>query len=321
MKKTVLRVLALALTAAMLFACAACSQTILVRFVDKDGNDLDFSALAPAGGTAVTPAPAADTTAAPAADTTAAPATETPAADSGEAAAPAAETPAAADTGALPTDNAGILTLYTKLVDDMKAAKPAYRLIEYQTLPEEHRNLGTIANAVMGIAEGMITTREKADADPSVHNQGDDPNNLPIKGNAKGCLLTDASKIKSASCKDNGDGTATLVITLIDEDDPRPVADGATSANNYTSAMFFPMDQAGIDNIVDKFKAVVTMNSLVLTYTECTVTIVFDTASQKIKTATYVEPVDIKVDGKAVFIPISGSARLIDTIEVTEIAY
>ena len=123
----------------------------------------------------------------------------------------------------------------------MKAAKPAYRLIEYQTLPEEHRNLGTIANAVMGIAEGMITTREKADSDPSVHNQGDDPNNLPIKGNAKGCLLTDASKIKSASCKDNGDGTATIVITLIDEDDPRPVADGATSASNYTSAMFFPM--------------------------------------------------------------------------------
>ena len=63
------------------------------------------------------------------------------------------------------------------------------------------------------------------------------------------------------------------------------------------------------------------MNSLVLTYTDCTATIVFDKASQKIKTATYVEPVDIKVDGKAVFIPISGSARLIDTSEVTEIAY
>ena len=319
MKKTVLKVLSLTLAIVMLFACASCSQTILVRFVDKDGNDIQLPAIA-AGGNSVAPAP--DTTTAPAADTTAAPAADTtaaPAADSGDAA-PADATPAA-DTGALPTDNAGILSLYTKLVDEIKAAKPAYRLIEYQTLPEEHRNLGTIANAVMGIAEGMITTREKADSDPSVHNQGDDPNNLPIKGNAKGCLLTDASKIKSASCKDNGDGTATIVITLIDEDDPRPVADGATSASNYTSAMFFPMDQAGIDNIVDKFKAVVTMNSLVLTYTDCTATIVFDKASQKIKTATYVEPVDIKVDGKAVFIPISGSARLIDTIEVTEIAY
>ncbi len=321
MKKTVLRVLALALTAAMLFACAACSQTILVRFVDKDGNDLDFSALAPAGGTAVTPAPADDTTAAPAADTTAAPSAETPAADSGESAAPAAETPAAADTGALPTDNAGILTLYTKLVDEMKAAKPAYRRIEYQDLPEEHRNLGTVANAVMGIANGMITTKDKAEADPSIHNQGDDPNNIPIRDNAKGCLLTDASKIKSASCKDNGDGTATLVITLVDEDNPKPVEGGATSTPYHTSAMFFPMDQAGIDNIVDKFKAVVTMNSLTLTYTECTVTCVFDTASQKVKTLTYVEPVDIKVDGKAVFIPINGSARLVDTMEITEIAY
>ena len=322
MKKTVLRVLCLALTVIMLFACASCTQTILVRFVDKDGNDLDLSAIAPAGSSAVTPAPAADTTpaATPAADTTAAPSSDAAPADS---AATADTTPAAApaDTGALPTDNAGILTLYTKLVDEMKAAKPAYKKVEYQTLPEEHRNLGTVANAVMGIAEGMITSKEKAEADPSIHNQGDDPNNIPIKDNAKGCLLTDAGKIKTASCKDNGDGTATLVITLVDEDNPKPVDAGATSSQYHTSAMFFPMDQAGIDNIVEKFKAVVTMNSLTLTYTECTVTCVFDTASQKVKTLTYVEPVDIKVDGKAVFIPINGSARLVDTMEITGIAY
>lgn len=322
MKKTVLRVLCLALTVIMLFACASCTQTILVRFVDKDGNDLDLSAIAPAGSSAVTPAPAADTTpaATPAADTTAAPSSDAAPADS---AAPADTTPAAApaDTGALPTDNAGILTLYTKLVDEMKAAKPAYKKVEYQTLPEEHRNLGTVANAVMGIAEGMITSKEKAEQEASIHNQGDNPDNIPIKDNAKGCLLTDASKIKTASCKDNGDGTATLVITLVDEDNPKPVDAGATSSQYHTSAMFFPMDQAGIDNIVEKFKAVVTMNSLTLTYTECTVTCVFDTASQKIKTLTYVEPVDIKVDGKAVFIPINGSARLVDTMEITGIAY
>lgn len=321
MKKNVLRVLTLALAAIMLIACASCSQTILVRFVDKDGNDIQLPAIAAGGSSA---APAADTqTAAPAADTTAAPAADTtaaPAADSGDTAAPADAAPAA-DTGALPTDNQGILDLYTKMVDEMKAAKPAYRRIEYQTLPEEHRNLGTVANAVMGIAEGMITTKEKAESDPSIHNQGDDPSNIPIRDNPKGCLLTDASKIKSASCKDNGDGTATLVITLIDEDNPKPVEGGATSTQYHTSAMFFPMDQAGIDNIVDKFKAVVTMNSMTLTYTECTVTCVFDTASQKIKTLTYVEPVDIKVDGKAVIIPINGSARLVDTMEITEIAY
>lgn len=332
MKKNVVRILALVLTAVMLFACASCSQTLLVRFVDKDGNDIQLPAIGVGGGSAVTPAPAADTQPAAPATQPAAPA-ETqpasdaaPAADSGEGnAAPADAAPAdaapAADSGALPTDNAGILTLYTKLVDEMKAAKPAYRRIEYQALPEEHRNLGTVANAVMGIANGMITTKEKAEADPSIHNQGDDPNNIPIRDNPKGCLLTDASKIKSASCKDNGDGTATLVITLVDEDNPKPVEGGATSSQYYTSAMFFPMDQAGIDNIVDKFKAVVTMNSLVLTYTDCTVTCVFDTATQKIKTLTYVEPVDIKVDGKAVFIPINGSARLVDTMEITEIAY
>ena len=324
MKKNAVRILALALTAVMLIACASCSQTLLVRFVDKDGNDIQLPAIGVGGGSA---APVADTQPAAPATQPAAPADTqpasdaAPAADSGSDAAAPADAAPAADTGALPTDNAGILTLYTKLVDEMKAAKPAYRRIEYQDLPEEHRNLGTVANAVMGIANGMITTKEKVEADPSIHNQGDDPNNIPIRDNPKGCLLTDASKIKSASCKDNGDGTATLVITLVDEDNPKPVEGGATTSQYHTSAMFFPMDQAGIDNIVDKFKAVVTMNSLVLTYTDCTVTCVFDTVTQKIKTLTYVEPVDIKVDGKAVFIPINGSARLVDTMEITEIAY
>ena len=74
MKKNVLRVLAMALVAAMLFACASCTQTILVRFVDKDGNDIDLSAISVAGGGSAAPAavPTADTTAAPAPEPTSA---------------------------------------------------------------------------------------------------------------------------------------------------------------------------------------------------------------------------------------------------------
>lgn len=203
----------------------------------------------------------------------------------------------------------------------MKAAKPAYRRIEYQTMPEEYRNFGSVLNAGLKIAEGMITTKEKAEQDPSVHNQGDDPGNIPIRDNVKGCLLTDASKIKTASCRDNGDGTATLMIELIDESNPKPVPAGATSTEFYTSAMFFPMDQAGIDDIINKFSGIATLNSLDLVYTGCTVTCVFDTASKKIRSLTYVEPVDIKADVKAAFIPITGSVRVVDTMEITEIAY
>ena len=45
MKKNVLRVLSLVLVAGMLFAFASCTQEIHVRFVDKDGNDIDISGL------------------------------------------------------------------------------------------------------------------------------------------------------------------------------------------------------------------------------------------------------------------------------------
>ena len=328
MKKTVSRCLALALAAVMLIACASCSQTILVRFVDKDGNDIQLPAISVGGGSSQTAAPVADTpTAAPAADTpTAAPAADTQpaadaqAADSGDTAEPAAAP--AADTSALPADGdkEAILAYYSNLVNTMKAAKPAYRKIEWQELPEEYRNFGSVANIILKVAEGIMTTKEKAESDPSIHNQGDDPNNIPINDNVKGCMLTDASKIKSASCKDNGD-TATITITLNDEDDALPAEPGADTAPSFTGCMFNPMSKAGIDDIVSKFSSVAKVNTLRLTYTDCTVTCVFNKSTQKITSLTYVMPVTMTVNAKVTLLTLDGSARLVDTIEVTEIAY
>ena len=325
MKKNAFRVLALALAAVMLIACASCTQTILVRFVDKDGNDIQLPAIAAGGSSSAQPAaPAADTQpAAPAADTTAAPAADAqPAADSGADAAPAAE-PAAADASALPADGdkEAILTYYTNLVNTMKAAKPAYKKVEWQELPEQYRNFGTVGNVLMKVADSIMTSKEKAEADPSIHNQGDDPNNIPIYDNVKGCLLTDASKIKTASCKDNGDGTATISITLVDEDSPMPAEAGAETAPSATGAMFAPMSQAGIDDIISKFSAVAKVNTFELKYTDCTVTITFNKDTQKITHATYLMNADITADAKVAIVPLKGSARLVDTIEVTEIAY
>ena len=334
MKKNVVRTLALLLTAVMLLACASCSQTLLVRFVDKDGNDIQLPAIgvgggsaAPAANTDSTPAPAADTqSAAPAADTTAAPAADAAPADNGggdAAPADAAPADAAADTGALPADGdkEAILTYYANLVNTMKAAKPAYKKIEYQTLPEEDRDFGTAGKLILPIAEGMLTSKEKSEADPSIHSQGDDANNIPVNDNAKGCLLTDASKIKAASCKDNGDGTATITITLIDEDDALPTEAGSDTPTSYTGAMFNPMSKSGIDDIISKFSAVAKVNTFKLTYTDATVTCVFDKATQKVKTLTYVLPCLITANAKVTLITIDGKAKLVDTIEVTEIAY
>ena len=326
MKKNVLRVLALALSVIMLLACASCTQTILVRFVDKDGNDIDLSAISVggggSGGGSAAPAASTDTTPAPAADTTAAPAADAQPADSGDSAAPAAE-PAAADASGLPADGdkEAILAYYSNLVNTMKAGKPAYKKIEWQELPEGDRDFGTMGKIILPIAEGMLTSKDKASGDPSIHNQGDDANNIPVNDNAKGCLLTDASKIKSASCKDNGDGTATITITLIDEDDALPAEAGAETAPSYTGAMFNPMSKSGIDDIISKFSAVATVNTFKLTYTDATVTCVFDKDTQKVKSLSYVLPCLITANAKVTLLTIDGKAKLIDYIEVTEIAY
>ena len=328
MKKNVLRVLAMVLAAIMLCACASCTQTILVRFVDKDGNDLDLSAISVGGGGSSSAAPAAstDTTPAPAADTTAAPAADAQPADSGNsgdtAAEPAAE-PAAADASGLPADGdkEAILAYYSNLVNTMKAGKPAYKKIEWQELPEGDRDFGTMGKIILPIAEGMLTSKDKASGDPSIHNQGDDANNIPVNDNAKGCLLTDASKIKSASCKDNGDGTATIVITLIDEDDALPAEAGAETAPSYTGAMFNPMSKSGIDDIISKFSAVATVNTFKLTYTDATVTCVFEKDSQKVKSLSYTLPCLITANAKVTLLTIDGKAKLVDYIEVTDIAY
>lgn len=325
MKKTVFRVLALALAAIMLFACASCTQTILVRFVDKDGNDIDLSAISIAGGGSAEPAaaPAADTTAAPAADTTAAPADAAAPADNGGDAAPADAAAPAADASALPADGdkEAILSYYANLVNTMKAGKPGYKKIEWQELPEGDRDFGTAGKLILPIAEGMLTSKEKAEGDPSIHNQGDDANNIPVNDNAKGCLLTDASKIKSASCKDNGDGTATITITLIDEDDALPAEAGAETAPSYTGAMFNPMSKSGIDDIISKFSAVAKVNTFKLTYTDATVTCTFDKATQKIKSLNYVLPCIITANAKVTLITIDGKAKLVDYIQVSDIAY
>ena len=326
MKKNVIRFLALALSIIMLCACASCTQTILVRFVDKDGNDIQLPAIAAGGSSSAQPAaPAADTQpAAPAADTTAAPAADaTPAADSGDQAAEPAAEPAAADASALPADGdkEAILAYYANLVNTMKAAKPAYKKIEWQELPEGDRDFGTMGKIILPIAEGMLTSKEKSEGDPSIHNQGDDANNIPVNDNVKGCLLTDASKIKSASCKDNGDGTATITITLIDEDDALPAEAGAETAPSYTGAMFNPMSKSGIDDIISKFSAVATVNTFKLTYTDATVTCVFEKDSQKVKTLSYTLPCLITANAKVTLLTIDGKAKLVDYIEVTEIAY
>ena len=92
MKKNILRIVSLVIVATMVFAFCSCKQEVLVRFVDKDGNDINIGALtggSSAGNNDATEAPSGDETQAPTGDETQAPSNDTPATQ-----APSNDTPA-----------------------------------------------------------------------------------------------------------------------------------------------------------------------------------------------------------------------------------
>ena len=232
MKKNILRIISLALVAVMVFAFASCKQEILVRFVDKDGNDL-FAAGSVNTGVNTTPedttnAPVIeDTTAAPVVeDTTAAPSVEqttaapsveqTTAAPSVEqtTAAPAPTTQAPATSNA-PSSKQDIVNFYAKAANDLKNNGAAgYTKKEWQVVDEI--NINPLVNgAIKGVLGSFMTV--EADAEEQVNAKGSDD----AKRRSFGWTLTDLSKVASAKCEVLANGNYKITIVMVDEDTPK----------------------------------------------------------------------------------------------------
>ena len=207
-----------------------------------------------------------------------------------------------------------ILKKYTEVMDQLKAGVATYDKKEFQTLADDY-DLGTVGNLVLPIAQNLMTSEDEAE----LQNRSD-MEQIPIIRNKKGCLLTDASKIKSATMTESG-GKTTIVIVLNDEKKPLPAAEGATSCDSAIGAMFNPLDQAQIDDIVAQFSGVVTMNKFDLTGKDCTATLVFDTASGKVESLEQIMNYFIEVDAKAVIVPVSGYATLTNKMTINNVAY
>lgn len=271
-----------------------------------------------ATGTVAAPAAAATAansgTAAPAANSgTAAPAANSgndaaaPADNSGDAAAPAAEGE---------TDPAAVLAKYTEVMDKLKTCK-TYDKKEFQALPSDEYDLGTIGNIILPIAEGMMTSEDKAE-----EQHRDDPQGqIPIIDNPKGCLLTDASKLApGSSIVDNGDGTSTITLITIDEDNPEPAPAGATTAPSYTGAVFNPMSRADIDAKLAEISAV-KVNSFNLTYTGCKAVLTFNNDTLEATDLVQYMNVKITANVKALIVTIDGYATLHNTMHVYNIVF
>lgn len=221
-----------------------------------------------------------------------------------------------ADTNSGPS-NEEILTKYTEIMQQLKDGVGTYEKKEYQTLADDY-DLGTIGDMIIPIAQSLMTTEDEATLQ-----QRDDKAQIPIIKNDKGCLLTDVSKIKSATMTESG-GKTTIVIVLHDETNPLPAEEGATSCDSAIGSMFNPLNQKEIDNIVSEFSAVVTVKKFELTGKDCTATLVFDTATGQVESLNQIMNYYIDVEASVLgmsFLTVAGYATLTNNMTINNVVY
>lgn len=282
----------------------------------------------PGGSTATveTTAPAADNGSSTV-ETTAA------AADNNGSTTPDATQPAGDNSGstAAKKTNKEVLDIYTNLMNKAKKDKPGYKKVEYQELPSDAQNrviseganlVGTLLDLVDQL--DLMTTKEAAEADPEIVEKGGDMRWFPVYKCEKGCYLTDVNAIESTNYEDLGNGKARITIELKDEQNPEPMAEGASSSPSNTGAMFSPLSKADIDNTLNGgvVSAVVKDITYSLTYHDCKAIVEYDTkTNQIIKLEQYMN-VAIKANAKVILSKINiEKQELFNTMVITDFKY
>ena len=287
------------------------------------------SNVTPGGNTSTTPdatQPSGDN------GSTATPDATQPSGDNGSNATPDANKPAdnGGSTAAKKTDKE-VLEIYTKLMNKAKADKPGYKKVEYQELPSDAQNRvipvgGNLVGTLLGLVDklDLIKTKEAAEADPEMVDKGSDMRWFPVYKCEKGCYLTDVSAIESTKYEDLGNGRARITIELKDEQNPEPMAEGASTSPSNTGAMFSPLSKADIDNTLNGgvVSAVVKDITYSLTYHDCKAIVEYDTKTNEIIKLEQYMNVAIKADAKVIGSKISiEKQELFNTMIITDFKY
>lgn len=320
MKKNIVRISSLVLLVAMLFSFASCAgsseetQVLNISMIYDEnspykpgaGGSVSTGGNVSTGSNSSTGNTSGGNTATPDNSGNA----QTPAGDAqtpaGDAQTPAGDSGGATTAG--PSTPAEILTKFTEVTNDMKTNLKQCTKLEYQVVSDLNlAGVESIVEPLIGqFVKGKDAATPKTDAGP-----GD----IPPWGNV-GCILTDASKIKNASYTDNGDGTATIVLTLVDEKNPEPATDGVSPST--VGSIFSPLKKADIDETLAGLP--INVESFDLNYHDCTATITFNTENNQVTSYTQVMVVDIAATIK-VFMSVSGSGVLTNTIEFSNFTY
>lgn len=183
------------------------------------------------------------------------------------------------DTG-LPTEAADILAKYTEVMNQAKSDAPGFLKVEYQNIPEEKAAFeGKVMSTALPLLNSFFKDEETARANAENKAKGESMEWFPIYHNDKGCLLTDASCISSATCTDQGDGTVKITIVLNTETNSEPPAANAATSSSFVGAMFTPIELATVNDILKNNTAVKLVARNIdydLIYHDCTVDLVYN---------------------------------------------
>lgn len=223
-----------------------------------------------------------------------------------------------------PTGNKEIIEQYTLLVNKFKQEKPAYKKKEYQSLPEEFRNLGTAGNLILEIASGYITSEEECEELVRAAGGEDIKWDMPIHNSDVGCLLTNYDAVEWAKCEDVGDGTKKISFSLKEEMNCEPTpADTLVPVSNHGAVMQPLSRQSILDEvkkITEKFP-IITVNDFSLGYRECVFECVYNPDTNQVKSITHHVVIDINADLKVTLAKIAGSARLYNDMKIYDITW
>ncbi len=311
MKSKDLKIIAVILAVALVFTVIASNAVSVASIVFLAKNELEAAPAQQAQqaqpqqqqqqqqaqpqqqGTAATPSGDTGSTATTPSGNTGSTAT-TPSGDTGSTATtPDANKPAdnSGSTATKKTDKE-VLEIYTTLMNKAKKDKPGYKKVEYQELPGDAANrqiskganfVDTLLNLVTNTLD-LLTTKEEAEADPEIVEKGSDMRWFPVYKCEKGCYLTDVNAIESTDYEDLGNGKARITIELKDEQNPEPMAEGASTSPSNTGAMFSPLSKADIDNTINGgvVQAVIKEVTYSLTYHDCKAVVEYDTKTNEI---------------------------------------
>jgi hypothetical protein len=226
---------------------------------------------------------------------------------------------------AIPQGNEEILAKYTELMNDAKSKAVGFKKVEWQAIPEEKAQFeGSMFNKILPLASNFFKTEEAAKAEPEIVAKGGDMEWFPIYHNTKGCMLTDTSAIKNATCTELPDGNVKIVIALNDEFNSEPPVDAPT-CDSYIGSMFTPIQFAEVRNTLENdstIKFIIKDVDFELTYYDCVAELTYNPETNQIVELQQFMHIDINIkNGTLLGMSAKGRAVLDNSMYISEFVY